>query len=122
MDPFKGSESILIYDSCILLGSVAVTSGEKVNFGPKDAPLFLPSTVYLSLLYSSTCAGNTTDSLRAEMCVCRGAAKPGTRTACPTERSRLWTEGYRCVAEEETTECIVTQTAVGLDGMTLGLL
>lgn len=64
----------------------------------------------------------TTDPLRAEMCVCRGAVEPGTRTARPTERSRLWTEGYRCVAEEETTESIIPQTPAGLNGMTLGVL
>lgn len=36
----QGSESIFTCDSRILLGSVSVTSGEKVNWGPKDAALY----------------------------------------------------------------------------------
>lgn len=47
MGPRWGSESILIYDSRILLGSVSVTSGGKVNSGPTQTPL-LVSHFFLS--------------------------------------------------------------------------
>lgn len=124
MGPCRGSESILIYDSRILLGSVAVTSEGKVNLGPKDASLFSrfsPSLRRLKSLCSIPAhlreTRGTADSLRA--------AHEDETTACPAEsarRSQLWTEGYRCVAEEETTESLIPQTPVGVVGMTFGAL
>lgn len=114
MGPRWGSESILIYDSRILLGSVSVTSGGKVNSGPIQTPLLFShfflshSLLSISVYYTSAhVSGDAGHHGLAAGCACGGAAGGGRgrargRRRCPAERFR--TEGYRCVAEEETTE------------------
>lgn len=93
----QGSESIFTCDSRILLGSVSVTSGEKVNWGPKDATLYR--------LFPVRGHGPPHILCGAELRVCGGTGtRVRAREACQARArgvQHVWTEGYGFIATEE---------------------